>query len=354
MDFSEIVLRIPRARLSSAAWILSQPPDVVADSLEVAPAAHRALARELEKSIAGGRGQLNGLHSAEDVLVHAHRTLELGSLHEASEGCHQWKCTPSVGCDEMRCLIYVTRSQRNDVKDELTKHRGFVEAGVVDGQVTCGLFISLACHIPNFRSIEMCTASDVPLVYFSRNSNDDISESTLATLALRVMSQLSQRSSQRNEKHSSLVDAADFMKRQLSHLDLIDEQIKSAGQMQRNLLDLREGVVRDLLTLRAPGAGPVEVADNTGSSFDRWSTDGGEEFLKVFKAAKRGKRYPTAADVQLEGLALFFVEQNPDAFMAAKEKMKRDNRSQTRGVKRKAAKGLSADEDDEVDVDEAA
>jgi len=45
--------------------------------------------------------------------------------------------------------------------------------------------------------------------------------------------------------------------------------------------------------------------------------------------------------------ALVFMEQNPDAFAAAKEKMKKENRAQTRGTKRKAASADEADDGDD-------
>jgi hypothetical protein len=84
------------------------------------------------------------------------------------------------------------------------------------------------------------------------------------------------------------------------------------------------------------------------SSADRWSTDGGKQFLSIFRAAKRGKRYPTeSSDLALEGLALAFFCQYPDAFSAAKDKMQKENRAQTRGFKRKDAS--TADEEDEGD-----
>ncbi len=351
MEFAEIVIRVPQSRLSSTAWILAQTPVVVADALEIAAGAYHVVQREANCGELAKHAKFRVACKGEDILVHAHQSLELGSLDEAAVGCYKWTYAPP-GCDVMCCTVSVTASQRGDVKNEVTKHLGFVEHGVASEGVTCGLFISLACRIPNTRSIEMRVVSGVPVMYFSSDATDDISEVSLVTTALRVMSQLSHTLQRRtiDDKHTSAVDVSNIIKGQLARLDLIDEQIKSAGQVQKGLLELRESMVSDILTLRTSYRdAPTESQKEAEAPFfaDRWSTPGGQQFLDVFKAAKRGKRYPTdATSLLLEGPALIFIEQNPDAFAAAKEKMKKENRAQTRGTKRKAA---SADEDADGD-----
>lgn len=278
---------------------------------------------------------------AEDVALQAHRALEMGRLDETAEsGSYVWTYAPT-DCAEMRCLVQMTATAHVDeAKETARQHRQRLEAGAAEGKLTCGLFVSLGCHVPNLRCVELSEAAGgVPLLHLSRGARDEVSAAALAALALRVAAQLPPRLARREERVAA-AELAELVRRQLQHLELLDAQLASAGQLQRGLLELRAGVLRDVLALQAATA--PEPAEAPGAAVDRWSTEAGERFLEAFRAGKRGKRYPTAAELELEGAAAAFVEQHPDAFEAAKERLQREHRAQTRG-KRKAA---SAEEGD--------
>lgn len=334
MDCVEIGLRLPRGRLHCATWLLAQEPDVAADALELAAGAYGAVKREL-----AGRGPWGaGRAGCEDAVLQAHRALELGRLDEAAGGCYVWSYAPPERA-EMRCLVQMTGSGRvEEAKEAARQHRLRLEAGAAEGKLSCGLFVSLGCHVPNLRCVELGEAGGAPLLHLSRGAQDEVPAAALAALALRVAAQLPPRLARREER-AAAAELAELVRRQLRHLELLDAQLATAGQLQRGLLELRAGVLRDVLALQAaPAPEPGEAA----GAADRWGTEAGERFLAAFRAGKRGKRYPTAAELELEGAAAAFAEQHPDAFEAAKERLQREHRAQTRG-KRKAA---SAEEGD--------
>jgi len=188
----------------------------------------------------------------EDILVQAHQTLELGTLEDDGSGGFVW-CYTHPCCEEMRCSVRVTASTRPIVKADVEKHLKKLQSAQEGRKINCGLFISLAGRIPNMRSIELkMLTPETPVMYFSRDATEETSDASLAMTALRVMSQLAltfNRQMRDGDTEPCTVGVAKIIERQLSQMNSLDQQISASGQLQQNLQDIREGIVRDIMML---------------------------------------------------------------------------------------------------------
>ena len=326
---SDLVIRIPQSRLGCASWILAQTPDVAADVLEIACAAYNAVQREINVGELSklSRASMRISQSSDDILLQAHQALELGSLEDDGCGCFIWRYT-HPGCEEMRCCVAVTGSTRHTVKADVEKHHKKLQSALEAKHANCGLFISLAGRIPNMRSIELkMVTSETPIMYFSRDAMDDISDASLAVTAIRVMSQLGltfNRQRRDGDIKPFTVDVAKIIDRLLSQMDSLDQQILASGQLQKNLLDIREGIVHDIMAMgssRPVSSLCMEAPLSSDTSQEKLATplllrpEAGQVVQLVLSYRTSKRRNPTNYDVlrPLGDLATFtqsLVEQN--------------------------------------------
>ena len=327
-NISDLVIRIPQSRLGCAAWILSQTPEVAADALEIACAAYNAVQRDINNGELSklSRAPLRGSRSSEDILMQAHQALELGSLEDDGCGGFIW-CYTHPGCEEMRCCVGVTAAARTIVKVDVEKHIRKLQLASKGGKMNCGLFISLAGRIPNMRSIELkMTTSETPIMYFSRDAAEETSDASLTVTAFRVMSQLGltfNRQRRDGDTESRTVNLAKIIEHQLSQMDSLDQQIVASGQLQKNLLDIREGVVRNIMALGSsrpvssvcndapPASSDISQEKPTIPLLLRPDADQIVQLVHAYRITKR--RNPTNYDVlRLQGDLVTFAQSLAD------------------------------------------
>lgn len=123
------------------------------------------------------------------------------------------------------------------------------------------------------------------------------------------------------------VNLSKIIDRHLSQMDLLDQQILASGQLQKNLLGIREGIVREsMICVRLARPSLVletpEVSKEAAVSeapVDPWSGEDALQLLEAIKQYKAArKRYPKIlSDIDVSAAGKVFAEKTDNAILLA-------------------------------------
>jgi len=317
------------------------------------------------------RGQLG-----ERTVAEVFAGLQLGEYTDESghpeDGCADglWVYQPSAHVPRLSAIVEVKDVRSLHSQKDIGKFQRDLLAGVESNRANAGLFLSLGCRYAGKPPLQLVIEHGIPVCYASRAVDDALPVKCMIELAVRSLAEawpLICR--QRGEGVQMTVAAAAEQFEELlqncenfsKHILKISKAAKTQLAEANHLEKIRDQMVKGIEGVRVnhPSLVPEvleeeeEVATEGAPdaiSTDRWATIGGQLFLSAFRAGKRGRVYPKAAtDLKLDVGAIEFLQNNPDAFTAAKEVLQRESRSAVRGEKRKATASVlnPADVDDD-------
>ena len=211
--------------------------------------------------------------------------LELGGVledtrHDDTPGSEDFLWTfKSPGGEELRVSCETKFSQRLHSKHDLAKHEERIREASASGKANCGMFLSLSCRVPNTRAVEIKVLSGIPVLYFSRDANDEsaISATALVALAFRTVSQLApfitRPKDEREGAAVAIAEVAKSLEKQVGQLESLEKQISAVkGHVEKlstthkNLLKIREAMWTEINSLLSTHPMLLAAADEPAVS----------------------------------------------------------------------------------------
>eukprot|EP00965_Chrysotila_dentata_P258603 6213283-Pleurochrysis_carterae.AAC.1 len=121
----------------------------------------------------------------ENVVRHAFERMNVGYLedvrHSHNEpGCEDYLWT--IPSENIRCSIEVKWVQRIHTQKDMQKHLARIQEASRHDKITCGLFLSLLCPVPNMKQVDIKVFHNTPVLYVS--GGDGLSPQIVAETGL--------------------------------------------------------------------------------------------------------------------------------------------------------------------------
>lgn len=238
------------------------------------------LNEDQRETFAALRGSSSRGVIGETIVRTTFESLELGGCledtrHDDTPGSEDflWTFKPPRG-EEIRVSCEVKLSQKLHSKHDIAKHEERIREASASGKANCGMFMSLTCRIPNTRAIEIKVLSGIPVLYFSRDANDEsaISVAAFVALAFRTVSQLApfitRPKNEREDAAMAILEVAKSLEKQVVQLESLEKQISAVkGHVEKlstthkSLLKIREAMWSEVNSLLSTHPMLIATAD---------------------------------------------------------------------------------------------
>ncbi|MGA1354396.1 MAG: hypothetical protein ACO32I_06445 [Candidatus Limnocylindrus sp.] len=253
---------------------------------------------------------------------------------------HDTRHDKTVGCEDfhwadgdMRCSVEVKYVKHIHSQKDMGKHVERIVEASRASKVNCALFLSLRCHIPNTRPIEVRYVSGVPVLYVSGGTH--LTPQCVAEMGFRAMaalwpqlrlSTLSDSTAGSGDAERALeacASASALLERQLNGLSTLCREIEGLTKQAHGLLrtaskleTIRRGMLTDIHSLQVQHPElQVEPLANEDAVENDTDDERATGAILAFLTAHR--RYPkTAAEAGVD-------TENFDALVKRARKRKR-------------------------------